>query len=68
MARKRRTSRADEGALLDPGELDVTGVEQMRDEVGLFTSDYGRWQRSRSEIPPPQISALEPVREGPRRR
>ena len=66
MTRKRRSS--GEGVVVvDPSEIDDTAANEMRDEVGLFSSDYGRWQRSRSEIPPPLLSA-EPAREATRRR
>lgn len=64
MGRKRRTSGE---AVVDPNELDDTGANEVRDEVGLFSCDYARWQRSRSDIPPPMVSP-EPRREALRRR
>ena len=53
MARKRRATGRGELVLADTSELEGDGATAMRDELGLFSCDYGRWQRSRSEIPPP---------------
>ncbi len=53
MARKRRASGRGELVLADTNELEGDGESAMREELGLFSCDYGRWQRSRSEIPPP---------------